>query len=207
MSWQERFRSIRRLADEQQRQEKEQMNRDRKSAEGLVNERRKVVRSLSPRIERVCKQFNRGVKGKMRPYKVDDWGKGNVAWRLQMNFGGVEVETWPWLYEISKPRLLRGIWLQYLGIGGEELVSEAKVKGTRLGHYYELGREGASSSGYYYWIQTRGGVGYDYHTGPCIFGYFLSVGEFSEETLATILEEIGYDLVKRLSRHDFSRIG
>ena len=173
----------------------------------MIDERRKLVRELAPRIEKVCKQFSHGVRGRMKPYKVDDWRKGNIAWRLQMDFGGIEVEAWPWLYEMNKPRLLRGIWLQYLGPDGEELVWEAKAKGTKLGHYYELGREGASSSQYYSWIQTQGGVGYDFHAGPCIFGYFLSLSDFTEERLAAMLEEIGYDLVRRLNRRDFSRIG
>ena len=201
MSWQERFRKIKQAADEKQNQERLRIEQDRRSAENLISERRKRVRALTPRVEKVCKQFNRAVKGHMKPYKIDDWGKGNVAWRLLMNFGGIEVESWPWLYDSNKPRLLRGFWLQYLGPDGEELVSEAKVKGTKLEHYYELGREGASSSDYYYWIQTS------FHKGPCIFGYFISLNDFNEERFAAILEEIGYDLVKRFHHSDFSRIG
>ncbi len=201
MGWQERFRNIRLLADEKLRKEEEQIRHERENAESVIITRRKLVRSLTPRMEKVCKQFNHAVKGRMRPYRVESWSKGNVGWRLQMNFGGIGIETWPWLHDANKPRLLRGIWTQYLGPDGEELVSESGVKGQELAHYYELGRDGASASGYYYWIPT------DYAGDFCVLGYYLAREDFNEETLASILEDIGLDLVQRLTHADFSRIG
>jgi hypothetical protein len=201
MGWKGRFRKILRIADEKQRMKMNLIKQDRRSNENVVNERRKKVRALAPRMEKVAKQFKSAVKGEMKAYKPEYWRKGNIAWHLETAFGGIEIQTWPWLMEISKPRLLRGIWLQYIGPYGEELVSESKVKGIKLDRYYELGREGALLSGYYYWIQAN------FHTGPCVFGYFISLQDFSEERLASVLEEIGYDLVKRFTTADFYTIG
>jgi hypothetical protein len=199
MGWQERFRNIRQLADERLRQESERVKQDRQSAEDLVSDRRQLAKSWAPRIEKVCKTFSGGVKGRMRPYRVESWSRGNAGWRVRADFGGINVETWPWLHDTSKPRILRGLWLQFLGPNGEELVSESKAKGIRLDHNYELGREEASSSGFYYWKPA------DSISALCVSGYFLAKDDFTEESLADALEEMGLDLVKRLSASDFSR--
>jgi len=201
MGWLERFRAIRDLADERVRQEKARIKPDKKSAESVVDERKRMVKGLTRRVEKVCKEYARGVKGRMKPHRVDDWTKGNFGWRVQADFGGIEVGTWPWVYELSKPRILRGLWLQYLGPRGEPAVSDFRVKGTKLDHYYELGRESANEAGYYYWAQSNT------LRAPCFLGYFLPVKDVTDERLAEILEEIGLDLVKRFSRPDFHRIG
>ncbi len=201
MSWKDRFRDIRRLADRRLQSEKDRLKQDKDTSKDVIEERKRVVRRLSTRTEKVCREFAKGVKATKRPLKGEEWAKGNFGWRILADFGGVEVGTWPWVYELSKPRILRGLWLHYVGPAGEPLVSESRVKGMRLGHYYELGREGANEAEYYYWGPP------DCQRGPCFFGYFLPVKEFSEERLAGVLEEIGLDLVRRFTREDFRRVG
>ena len=79
-------------------------------------------------------------------------------------------------------------------------MSELRVKGAKLDHYYELGREGATSSGYYHWNQA------DQIGTFCVFGYFLSRDDFAEEVLAAVLEDMGLDLAKKLTSGDFTRV-
>lgn len=205
-SQRESLEKIRHQADERARLARRRVRDNRKSAENLANDRRKLARKLAPRMERVCKKFSRGVRGSMKPCRLDHWSKGNAAWCLQTAAGGIEVQTWPWVLDKSKPRLLRGIWMQYVGPDGQELVSESKVSGTKLDHSYELGEGTASSSGYYYWIHTHDGTYYDFHTGPCVFGCFLSLKDFSEERLASALEEIGRHILQGFTHNSFFRM-
>jgi hypothetical protein len=210
MGWPERFRNIRQLADKRLRQEQERGKQDRHSADDLVRERRKFVEAWAPRVEKGCRQFTNGVKGRMKPYRVETWGRGNIGWRLQADFGGIGLETWPWLHATINFRFLRGLWLQFLGPDGEELVSEAKAKGRKLDHFWELGGEGAYSSAYYYWNQADS-IPFSWNKADsistlCVSGYFMARNDFSEERLANVLEEMGLDLVTRLSPADFSRL-
>jgi hypothetical protein len=210
MGWPERFRNIRQLANKRLRQKKERGKQDRHSAVDLVRERRKFVEAWAPRVEKVCRQFTNGVKVQMKPYRVETWGRGNIGWRLQSDFGSIGLETWPWLHTTIKPRFLRGLWLQFLGPDGEELVSEDKAKGRKLDHFWELGNEGASSSAYYYWNQVDS-IPFSWNQADsistlCVSGYFMARNDFSEERLASVLEEMGLDLVTSLSPTDFSRL-
>lgn len=194
MRWKERFQKSRQLVDNSKRVQKEkkkQLQKDRKAIADLLKARKKAVRSLTPNIEKVLRQYNRAVKGEMVKLRAKDWNLGNAGWILSMQFGGIKTELWPWITDKEKPRLLRGLWLQYLGPNGKTLLAEPKVRGTKLRRSFELGTEGAYWKGYYYWIEG------DTVTRPhCTFGYFLPIADFDENTLATLLEEIGYEIPK-----------
>ncbi len=194
MGWKDRFLGSRQLVDKSKdvhRARVQQIKKDREFTENLLKERKKAVRQLAPRIEKVLRQYNRAVKGNITKIRSKDWALGNSGWILIMQYGGVKAEIWPWVQDKDKPRLLRGLWLQYLGPKGQTLIIEGKVKGTKLGRAYELGTEAASWKGHYHWLEG------DMFTRPhYAFGYFIPLDEFDEDLLATILEDIGYELPK-----------
>jgi hypothetical protein len=193
VSWQERFRKIRDIADKQEAGERQRLRDEKKRLQEILKERRKTIRTLAPEIQKVCKQFNRGVRGKMTKHKPKEWSKVNFGWNLQTDFGGVRVRTWPWLRDPGKPLPVRGLWLQYLGPRGTSTVEERRARGTRLND-----GENPTASGHYYWPLA-------YNDSHCTFGYFLSLDGFSEEKLARNLERIGHDLL-RFSSEDFPQV-
>ena len=192
MGWKDRFLRSRQLVDRSKDIHKarvKQIKDDRKATKNLLSERKKAVRGLIPRVEKVLKQYNRAVKGGITKLKPKDWALGNGGWILLMQYGGVKAEIWPWVQDKDKPRILRGLWLQYLGPKGQTFVAEGKTTGTKLGRSYELGTEAASRKGYYHWIESDMAIRPHY-----VYGYFIPLDEFNEVLLATILEDIGYDL-------------
>ena len=193
MSWQQRFRKIRELADKQEASDKERAQAKEKQLKGMLKDRKKTVGTLAPQAEKICRQFGRGVKAKTTKYKSKEWAKVNFGWNLQTDFGGVRVRTWPWLKDSSKPLPVRGIWLQYLGPRGTSTVDSRRARGTRLND-----RENPTSTGYYYWHLP-------YSSDHCTLGYFLSLEGFSEEKMAKNLEKIGHDLL-RFSSEDFRSV-
>ena len=70
----------------------------------MVKERKKAVRELRPRIEKVLKQYNHAVKGNITKLRPKDWDLGNGGWILLMQYGGIKAEIWPWIRDIDKPR-------------------------------------------------------------------------------------------------------
>ena len=198
MGWKDRFQVSRGMVDRSKEIEKsriKQIKHDRKSTSNLLIERKKAVGKFAPHVEKVLKQYHRAVKGNMTKLKPREWDIGNAGWILQMWFGGVKAEIWPWVSDKDKPRLLKGVWLQFLGPNGENLIVESTVEGKKLGRYYELGTEEAYWPGYYYWIVS--GMSTRPH---CAFGYFIPLDEFSEEKLAKVLDDISYNL-PRLKNH------
>jgi len=194
MGWKDRFLRSRYLVNQSKALQKakvEQIKKDRKATASLLKERKKAVRSLAPRVEKVIKQYNRAVKGDMVRLKPEGWTLGNAGWIVQMTFGGIKAEIWPRVQDKDKPRLLRGIWLHYLGPRGQQYITEQKVRGTKIGRSYELGTEEAYWKGHFYWIEG------DTVTRPkCIFGYYIPIDDFNENMFATILEDIAYELQK-----------
>lgn len=192
MGWKDRFLRSRQLVDKSKDMHKarvKQIKEDRKATKNLVSERKKAVKRLIPRVEKVLKQYNRAVKGNMTKINPKGWALGNGGWILLMQYGGIKAEIWPWIQDKDKPRILRGLWLQYLGPKGQTLVAEGQTTGTKLRRSYELGTEAASWKGYYHWLEG------DMITRPrSAYGYFIPLDEFNEDLLATILEDIGYDL-------------
>jgi hypothetical protein len=183
MSWLERFRKIRELADKQEAEQRKRVSEERKREHNILDERRKTVKKNAPKIERTCKQFSRGVKGKMVKYKSSEWRKLNFGWNLQADFGGIRVRAWPWLREAQKPKQLRGVWMQYLSPRGLSTVDAKKTRGVEL-----KGKSGPTSSGYYYWPLS-------YNENYCTFGYFLALDDFSPEKMSRALEKVGHDLL------------
>jgi hypothetical protein len=192
VSWQERFRRIRELAREQEAGERERKKLERKRLHDMRGERRKVVRELAPRVQGVCREFSRGVQGRMSKYRTEDWRYNNFGWNLQMKFGGIRVRGWPWLRDPDRPLMPRGIWLQYLDPEGVAVVDVRRTRGTKLN-----GGENPTAPGYYYWHLHE-------DDSRCAFGYFLALDGFTEEKLAKNLERIGLDLL-RFGSEDFSR--
>ncbi len=184
MTWQERFRSIRELAEKQEAHEKEREKEERERLRRMKKEREKEVKGLASMVRKVCVEFARGVDGKIDRHKPKEWGRENFGWNIQAKFGGVRVRAWPWVRDPARPLPLRGVWLQFLDPNGYWMVDERRVRGTGLGP-----KENPAGNGYYYWRAN----GYE---GRCAFGYFMSLDGLSEEKLVRSLERIGQDLLR-----------
>jgi hypothetical protein len=184
LTWQERFRKIRELAEKQEAGEHERLMMERKRIREQRKERQRQVKELAPTARKVCVEFARGVDGKIEKHRPKEWGKENFGWNIQRKFGGVRVRVWPWVRDPEKPLAVRGIWLQFLDPEGSWMISEKLAQGTRLEP-----KENPGGSGYYYW-QANG------YVDTCAVGYFLALDGFSEEKLARSLEKVAHDLLR-----------
>ena len=216
MSWQERFRKVADFADQKRSEERERVRLEEEHARKVKEERRDKIKALAPRIERVCKAFARGVKGKMKLTKRDEnWSKENVSWRLEAKFGNMLVETCPpWYERLSDTHNpVQGIVLQYedflymrqkVPMSSLHDLREALATEALSLHYVDFSKyfRAPRESGYYYKL-SKPGTGFAPDKYQLV--YFLSLKDFTEEVFAGVLEKVGYVRVRLQDNFDYKK--
>ena len=204
MDWKERFRRIADLDDQKRAEEFKRTLQKKEQSEKIREERIGVIKALIPQIERVCKAYSRGVKGKMH-YERNSYGRENVTCNLEAKFGSIAIFVAPtWNEKVSNTHgNIRGIELrtgslcmrQHVSVSSiPELRSSVDISGISSVQvdkedYFSLPRQ----SGFYHELQYRG---IDSSPDQYLLRYFITLDEFTEKVFAKALENLSYIRVK-----------